>query len=348
VNPRHIYVFHELDRQSREPGYQVTFSNDPLEQKGINQCDIIQYFTFFECLYKVLKSKLLEIEEIDDNFSDRFFKFIHNPYIQQHELYAVPSTYVNIFELYKEWKEHHLKKLLVPSQQAAFLAHEIPDLYLDEKLYVKDVWEPLKRSMFEERIKNVTLSRADRGMVQFTLKRLFPDDIRQLNILQNHVMNTLSDPDIFVESTKQEFLESMLVDFCYGLYDGDKLAAVCVIVLNRDDKRSLIVDYPDELLKFTGEKLTYVDGITFDTIQVAEEYRGYGIQSFFLSVADMLADMLDVRCIVASVSPKNKHSRDNLVRSGYSLLTTRHIDKGMYAGKERDIMIKLVGEKGEQ
>ena len=144
-NPRHIYVFNELEQAYRDDTYKVKYTRMNLAEEGISNADIVLYFTFFESLYRVIKNGILTVDDVDDCFSDRFFKFIHNQYIQENELYIVPSTYVNIFELYALWKKHHLINLSSPSRIIAFLDNEIPDYYLDRKTYLHDIWDIGKR-----------------------------------------------------------------------------------------------------------------------------------------------------------------------------------------------------------
>lgn len=344
ANPRHIQTFYEFYRANREEGYQIPFTNDPGDAQDISLCDLVQYFTFFESLYRVVKNGILTIEDVDDCFSDRFFTFIHDPYVQENELYLVSSTYVNIFELYALWKKYHVTSLSSPRKINAFLANEIPDYYLDNETYKQDIWDISKRRALENRFHFVNLPRRSSasGYAEFTLRRLFPRDLREVIRLQNEIVEGLDDDDLFVESTKQEYLESMLIDFCYGLYDGDTLAAVCIVVLNRESPRNFISDFGDVVRSAYGRDMTYIDCLTFDTIQVRKEYTGYGIQSFFLSMAENLGRMMDAQCIMASVSPKNSFSKDNFLRAGYSVLTTRRIETGLYDGKERNVMIKLL------
>lgn len=343
-NPRHIFVFNELEQAYRDKSYTVRFTENMQNEGGISNCDIVQYFTFFESLYRAIKNGILTIEDVDDCFADRFFKFVHNPYIQENELYLVPSTYVNIFELYTIWKKYHLINLSSPSKIISFLKNEIPDYYLDKKTYTQDIWDIEKRNILERRFHFVNLSQhsSAEGYSEFVLKRLFPRELRNVIKLQNDIIEELEDDSLFVETTKQEYIESMLIDFCYGLYDKDTLVAVCIIVLNRETDRNLIMDFDSVISEKNQTQMSFIDCITFDTIQVSKEYRGFGIQKFFLSLAENLCYMLNSKCIMASVSPQNKYSKNNFMKFGYSVLTTKNINKGMYHNKERDIVIKYI------
>lgn len=343
-NPRHIFVFNELEQAYRDDTYRIRFTGMNISEDGISNADLVLYFTFFEGLYRVIKNGILTIEDIDDCFSDRFFKYLHNQYVQENELYIVPSTYVNIFELYTLWKKHHLINLSSPSRIISFLNNEIPDYYLDRRTYLQDVWDIGKRKALERRFQFVNLSRhsSSAGYTEFVMRRLFPRDLGKVVKLQNDVIEELEDDSLFVETTKQEYLESMLIDFCYGLFDNDSLVAVCIIVLNRETDRNLVYSLDNSNNESNQKQLSFVDAITFDTIQVKKNYRGFGIQKFFLSVAENLCSMLNAKCIIASVSPQNFHSKTNFVRFGYSVQTTKRLAKGVYHNKERNIMIKDV------
>ena len=179
------------------------------------------------------------------------------------------------------------------------------------------------------------------GYTEFVLRRLFPKDLRAVVKLQNEIVQGLENDELYVETTKPEYLESMLIDFCYGLFDGDTLVAVCIIVLNRESDRNLISDFGN-IIAESGLQYSYIDCVTFDTIQVHKNYRGYGIQKFFLALAENLCFMLNAKCIMASVSPINTVSKNNFNLFNYSKLTTKRLNKGVYNNKERDIMIKYL------
>lgn len=343
-NPRHVFVFNELDQLSRDDEYVTKFTGNSRSENGISNCDIVLYFTFFESLYRAIKHNIISVEDIDDCFADRFFKFIHNQYIQENELYIVPGTYVNIFELYSIWKKYHVVNLISPRKIISFLKNEIPDYYLDNRLYLQEVLETNERNVLEKRFRYVNLSRKNIafGYKEFVLKRLFPSDLRSVTKLQNDIISSLADDDLYVESTKAEYLESMLIDFCYGLFDKDILVAVCIIVLNRETERNLIVEFAQDIASSETGDISYVDGITFDTIQVSKNYRGFGIQKFFLTLTENLCSMLRAKYILASVSPQNIYSMNNFTQLGYSVLKNLRMTKGMYDNKERNILVKCI------
>lgn len=171
------------------------------------------------------------------------------------------------------------------------------------------------------------------GEHEFTLMLLSPEHLPEIFSLQREIVESIDDQNWFVASTEEELLENMEHDFCLGLFDEDVLAAMCVIIKNRDTELSLFTELP----------LSYSDCITFDTIQVKPEYRGHGIQSFFLGVADEIAEIQGVPYIAASVSPYNEFSRRNFLEHGYSVVMSKKMYKCEYKGKERDIVVKETG-----
>jgi len=141
-------------------------------------------------------------------------------------------------------------------------------------------------------------------------------------------MSKMENNELFVPTTKDEFFESFLVDYCYGLFDENKLVALGLVVLNRHDERNLSKDV----------NKNYHNCLTFDSIQVSEKYRGYGIHSFFLKETDKIADICEAKYILATVSPKNKYSKNNFIKHDYKV--NRTISK--YNNLERDVMEKEI------
>jgi hypothetical protein len=87
-------------------------------QSGVkfDRCDriaILKYLSFYERVYIILKTGVLDLATIDDIFAGRFFYFWHNPNVRELIKDADISPYINsIHELSEQWyeyrKEHHL------------------------------------------------------------------------------------------------------------------------------------------------------------------------------------------------------------------------------------------------
>ena len=117
------------------------------------------------------------------------------------------------------------------------------------------------------------------------------------------------DSSLFAPSSEEEILESMLIDYCYGLFHNNQLVAFCICIMNRKTKLSRSDLYERNLCVWIKKgKKSYSDYITFDTIQVLPEYRGYGIQRYFLKEAEELAAKAHANHIIATVAPDNTKS----------------------------------------
>ena len=334
-NERMMHLYQKLCDCIRNPGeYLHVNDNDP---EAVHSSDIMAYMTFYEVMNEYLKNGVMTIKQMDDMFGDRFFKLVHNAYVQEYELYAEPSSYVNIFQLYNVWtqyrnnqKKKDSKRLVVNEE------YEIPSLYLKKKLYLHET------AQFFANEDGITLKNKKGEKKEFSLRRLLPKHFKSVIAFQESVIAGIpeTDKDFFAKSEDDEIKESMLIDFCYGLFEGDKLAAVCICVLNRSTRKTS--DHQRNLCVWTDTPKEFQKYITFDTIQVALEYTGFGIQRYFLEKAEEVARTVDAKGILATVHPKNTYSRANFEKAGYF----------MYGGKEipmynstRCLMVKHIAEE---
>lgn len=329
-NERLMLLYQELTYCVQDSKRELHVDNaDP---QAVHSGDLMAYMTFYEVINEYIKNGVMSIQQMDDLFGDRFFKLIHNAYVQEHELYAEPSSYVNIFQLYENWKQYRESDSLRHSKRFVVLTeNEIPDLYLDRKLYLQ---ETVQFYMNED---NILFRKRSGEEKRLSLRRLLPRHCGQVLKLQEQVVEKIEDKSIFAESSEEEILESMLVDFCYGLFDGDKLVAVCICVLNRQTRET--GDHERNLCCQTGEPKAYDKYITFDTIQVDPDYRGYGIQRYFLKKAEDVARLVKAEKIAATVAPTNQYSRNMFEEAGYEKFGGKEI--AMY-GSVRYLMVKEV------
>lgn len=330
-NERLTKLYQELCRCVQEPGRELVVNdNDP---DAVHSADLMAYMTFYEVINEYIKNGVLTIQQMDDLFGDRFFKLIHNAYVQEHELYAEPSSYVNIFELYEAWRDYREKSSSKNKHRFVVSAeNEIPKLYVEQKLYLQETVQ------FYSKVEQFDFQNKHGQTAKLTLRRLLPRHFSQVDELQKKVVEGIDDPGIFAISTDDEIYESMLVDYCYGLFDGDKLVAVCICVLNRKTKQNR-KQHERNLCIHTDSKKAYHDYVTFDTIQVAKEYRGFGIQRFFLAKAESVAKKARANHIIATVAPNNQYSRAMFEEAGYEKFGGREID--MYNSK-RYLMVKEI------
>jgi len=80
---------------------------DPFVKDDIG--NIIDYLTFFETMYLLIKRKIIKIDLIDELFAYRFFIAVHNPYVQKKNLIKYNTYYKNTYRLHKMWVSHRLE-----------------------------------------------------------------------------------------------------------------------------------------------------------------------------------------------------------------------------------------------
>ena len=330
-NDRFMNLYQALSECVRDPSKKIVINdNDP---NAIHSSDLMGYMTFYEVINEFIIQGVLDVQQMDDLFGDRFFKLVHNDCVQERELYAEPSSYVNIFELYDAWAGHRItenekgENRLVVSEGFA-----IPDLYLRKKLYLRETTQ-----LFHNK-EQLLFTNSGNHQIKLDLRRLLPRDFKSAINLQKDILETI-DPELFQKSTEEEILESMLIDYCYGLFDGDELAAFCICVLNRKT-RQMPKEEERNLCVLTDDTDKYHDYISFDTIQVAPKYRGYGIQRFFLKEAESLVRETNAKHIIATVSPKNVYSKNAFLNDGYSIYGNRTITA--YGNKQRYLVYKTI------
>lgn len=64
---------------------------------------LVNYLVYIEALAALVFRKVISLESIDDLFSYRFFLAMHNPVVQQTELFPEAEFYRGSFKLYKIW-----------------------------------------------------------------------------------------------------------------------------------------------------------------------------------------------------------------------------------------------------
>jgi hypothetical protein len=75
-----------------------------------DQVAIVEYLSFFETIYLLLKQNVIDIRLIDDLFRFRFFTAVNNVYVQDLELIPDARFYRNIYALDDMWNEHLAKR----------------------------------------------------------------------------------------------------------------------------------------------------------------------------------------------------------------------------------------------
>jgi hypothetical protein len=154
-------------------------------------------------------------------------------------------------------------------------------------------------------------------------------DLADILTLQSEVISTVSNERSFVLTTEEELTESLASDVCIGAYHYNKLIGFTLMVVNPLSGRNLgtYLEYSRQ----QGAKC-----VTYDTTFVDQAYKGYGLQRMFVRLKDKLAaDMGRIEAL-ATVSPENEHSLNNLKASGFTIADM----KKMYGGYDRYILRK--------
>ena len=311
--------FHDSDRLMRvyaalDNAY-LWGKNDEEVWKGVEDEDVQFFCTFFENLALLVQHQIAKIKDLDDLFGYRFFLFMNNPHVQEKYLLTTSASFANLFNLYALWVDYrerqnkkHYPRPLVGEK------YRFTKEYLDSKMYLVDngVGKELYRTI---EAKGKTLQIRDAWF----------DELREIRTLQKLVYEEMSDPTIYVNTTRPEFIEALHMDYVLGAYDGERLVGVATFVDNRKTDRNL-----GAKMGFGWEKC-----FTFDAVFVHPDYRGCGLQSEFISVAIEKAKIDGASSIWCTVSPNNPHSYKNFTEKGFK---TYKNGVPMYNGYIRDIL----------
>jgi GNAT superfamily N-acetyltransferase len=165
--------------------------------------------------------------------------------------------------------------------------------------------------------------------LQVVIRQCEKDELEDIVQLQSYVFDTVPIKDTFVYSTEDELAESLVTDICIGAYVNGRLIAFTLVVTNPYSPRNLgyYLNYPPERC---------LRCVTYDTTFVHPSYTGYGLQRAFLSLKDEIARELGACEALATVSPDNTVSLNNLKTGGFVIAD----EKKMYGERLRYIMSK--------
>lgn len=166
------------------------------------------------------------------------------------------------------------------------------------------------------------------GERELLIRPIAAEDVVKVLELQAHVMDCLPDKNLLVGAGEEQIRESIDLDFCAGIFDGERLVAFAMMVVNRETPRNL-----GQKLGFPAEKCVY-----FDIIFVHPDYRGMGLQSYALALRDSVARELGAELAFVTVSPSNPHSLNNVKKHGFEVYDRRE----MYGGIDRYILKKVL------
>lgn len=177
--------------------------------------------------------------------------------------------------------------------------------------------------------REMTLKNRQGNSRVFLLRRCDEKDFPAIVSVQDKVIAGLSESHIFERTSDEQIEESLRGDFCLGAFCEGELAAVAIMVVNRVTPRNLGVHlgYDEARLRRCA---------TCDSVFVLPQFRGYGLQSLFLRLWDEAALELGCTEELATVSPDNFASLENLRKNGFEILD----EKVMYTGVRRYIVWK--------
>jgi len=283
--------------------------------KDVEDQDVEFYCTFFENLYLLVEHRIARIKDLDNIFGYRFFLFMNNPHIQEKYLLTTSSSFVNLFKLYELWinyRESMNKKghaNLIIGEEYRFTNEYLKNqIYLVDNGVGKNLYRDIKKDNKEILIRDVWF-----------------DELSNVLELEKEVHDGMENKELLVDVTRNEFIESLHLDYVLGAYDDKKLVAIALIIDNRDTERNL------------GKKcgIPYQEAYTFDIVFVKKEYRGMGLQKEFIDIAKKQAKIDGAKSIWTTVSKNNKYSYDNMIKSGFKEFKK---DVDMYGGHQRDIL----------
>lgn len=188
----------------------------------------------------------------------------------------------------------------------------------------------MKKETLEKRV-----LRNRRGkQLSLSLQRCDETHLTQILELQERVCRGMPRKELFVSTGEEELRESLAMDYCLGAFAGDRLAMFTLMIVNRETPRSLghALGYDSERLRRT---------VTFDSTFVSPEHRGYGLQSLALPLKEREAAAMGAREALASVSPENTQSLNNLLAGGFRILSRQEL----YGGVDRYIVGKTLGKE---
>ena len=161
-----------------------------------------------------------------------------------------------------------------------------------------------------------TFSRRESPDLTLTIRLCVPSDLEAVMAMQRRVVARITDPLLYVETPREEVVESLEQDICLGAFDGERLAGFTMLLALRDTDRCLsrYLDYPE----YYRRRCTTNDGTWVDP-----DYQGYGLQYWFSRAKDRIAAGMGASELLACVAPHNHASRRSLVKNGYAVVGQR-------------------------
>lgn len=163
------------------------------------------------------------------------------------------------------------------------------------------------------------------GEVRLLLRTMEVHEAEKAMELQRRVWSAMPDPSLLAETSIEEIRESAQLDICIGAFEGERLAAFSLMVVNRESES-----------RNAGQKNGHDPKlcVTFDTVFVDPDYRGLGLQKYLFHCQMEIAAGLGAHYAFATVAPSNVHSLNNMLACGFKILDR----KLLYGNRDRYIM----------
>ncbi|MBN1053126.1 GNAT family N-acetyltransferase [Clostridium botulinum] len=180
----------------------------------------------------------------------------------------------------------------------------------------------------------IDLKRKDGINLKAELKVLDESYITKIMELQEYIEKSLNDKELYVSSTKDEFIEYIQGKgkvIGYFTLDSDELIALGVYRKLGYEKENYGYD-----LGIEGEKLLEIGQV--EVTIVREDFRGNKLQKILCEILEKIALNNKISIMTATVSPYNKFSLNTFESIGYKVGK----DKLKYGGLRRYVLIKYL------
>lgn len=302
---RYYHYFDLFDRSSN--------NLEVLDYQGDIPTDLVTFLSFFETLYIIVASGVIDISVIDYAYRFRFFAGCNTPLMQKSELLPLGYQYPNIISFYNMWSNYivgiydHTRKLDAISAEIPLYEHDLHKRYA-VYLFSKNIGMPVR------------FRTLNRYLMQreFTIRAIGIDELSRCMAFQDEMLRDIPDNEtsnFFEPLSEKEMIRAIKQNLCIGIFDDSTLVAQANYLVFPIEEENLVLDL--------GDMFKDKDALILDYVVVHKEVRGYGLQSMLLFMAECIARNHVKTGICAVTSPNNTHSIKNFFEAGYSLIETK-------------------------
>lgn len=150
------------------------------------------------------------------------------------------------------------------------------------------------------------------------IKKASIDDLNKILNFQKNIIDRMPNKEFFTPLTEHEFVYPIENNgLVYLLYYDNTLIGLFVLTINPED------DILDEY-----QLDSPLDVAIFDSVMIAEKYRGSSLQLQGMKLINEEAHKLGVKKIVATIHPDNRYSLDNFIKDEYKIINKMEIHGG--------------------